>query len=101
MIEVRFESTTGNRWRIGWWLASVGAGLMVGGVAGALAGPLAASRSGPEGVIYFAIGITAATIGVAVFVIGRNLMLKRIVSHLIDDDDDDTNDTDRSTAEHT
>jgi hypothetical protein len=99
-IEVRFEKTTGNRWRVGWWLASVGAGLMAVGIAGAFVGPLTASRNGPEGVIYFAIGVTAATIGVVVFLIGRNLMLRRIVSYLIDDDD--SNDTPRySTTEDT
>ncbi|MBI1212142.1 MAG: hypothetical protein GC190_11815 [Alphaproteobacteria bacterium] len=86
MFEVRFESTSGARWRIGWWLATIGAGLTAASVAAAVVAPQV-SRSDSEGVIYFAIGVTAATAGFIAFVVGRNLMLRRIVSRVADDID--------------
>ncbi len=84
MFEVRFESTTGTRWRIGWWLATIGAWLMVVGFGGAVVGPLLSARS--EGTLYFAIGVATATVGFFAFIAGRNLMLKRIVTQVIDND---------------
>ena len=84
MSEVRFEHTTGTRWLIGWWVATIGACLMGLGVAGALAGPLV-GHDASEGSVYFAIGVTAATIGFVAFIAGRNLMLKRIVMPVVDD----------------
>lgn len=84
MFEVRFEETSGARWRVGWWLATIGAALIVVGLGGAFVGPALANRLGPEAPIYFAIGIVAATIGVAAFLIGRNLMFRRIVTQVAD-----------------
>jgi protein-S-isoprenylcysteine O-methyltransferase Ste14 len=86
MFEVRFESTDGVRWRAGWWLATIGAAFMALGVIGAVVAPQI-SQSDSEGVIYFGIGVVAATIGFAAFIVGRNLMFRRIVSRVGEEDD--------------
>jgi hypothetical protein len=94
MSEVRFEHATGTRRLAGWWVATIGACLMGGGLAGALALPLL-TRDASEGSVYFAIGVTAATIGFAAFIVGRNLLLLRIVSPVVDHRETDTlNETD-------
>jgi hypothetical protein len=91
MFEVRFESTDGARWRAGWWLATIGAALMVLGVVGAVVAPQI-SRHDSDGIIFFGIGLTAATIGFVAFIVGRNFMFRRIVSRIVDDGEahDDT-----------
>jgi hypothetical protein len=94
MSEVRFEHATGTRRLAGWWVATIGACLMGGGLAGALALPLV-TRDASEGSVYFAIGLAAATIGFFAFIAGRNLMLRRIVLPAVDDRDaDPLNETD-------
>ena len=86
MFEVRFEETDGLRWRAGWWLASVGVALIVLGVFGAVVAPQI-TQSDSDGVIYFGIGLVAATIGFVALIIGRNLMFRRIVSRVADEGD--------------
>jgi protein-S-isoprenylcysteine O-methyltransferase Ste14 len=87
MFEVRFESADGARWRIGWWLATVGAWLVVIGVVGAVVAPQV-SRNDSDGIIFFGVGLIAATVGFVALVIGRNLMFRRIVTQVADDGDD-------------